>query len=160
MNRREWATALGAVCSPSFPADGAEALVDMLPLLGDFPDRAFNQETINLIGRMRRRQSIPALDEVSAGLGTWCKENRVADVFRLSAPDSDLPALDAAGRSWLETWEREKAAGFPAKDGTPRYPNVFPDTPSNHSRAHLASLIRRLAPNAWKHIAAGPECHA
>jgi hypothetical protein len=74
MTRREWATMLGTVCSPSFPADAVEAMVDMLPLLKDFPDRAFNADTVNLIGRMRRRQSCPALDEVSAGLSTWCRE--------------------------------------------------------------------------------------
>jgi hypothetical protein len=79
MTRREWATTLGTVCSPSFPADAVEAMVDMLPLLKDFPDRAFNSDTINLIGRMRRRQSCPALDEVSAGLSTWCREHLPPD---------------------------------------------------------------------------------
>lgn len=79
MTRREWAIMLGTVCSPSFPADAVEAMVDMLPLLKDFPDRAFNADTINLIGRMRRRQSCPALDEVSAGLSTWCREKLPPD---------------------------------------------------------------------------------
>jgi hypothetical protein len=155
MTRSEWATVLGTVCSPSFPADGAEAVVDMLPLLRDFPDRAFCQDTINLIGRVRRRQAIPSLDEVSAGLSAWCKDHPAPAMSRISGDHPDLPQLDAAGRSWLETWEREKAAGFPPPDGTPQYPNVASESPSNHRRAHLASMIRRLAPDAWKHIQAG-----
>jgi hypothetical protein len=74
MTRREWAVSLGTVCSPSFPADAVEAIVDMLPLLTDFSDAAFCADTVNLIGRMRRRQAIPALDEISAMLGVWQKE--------------------------------------------------------------------------------------
>jgi hypothetical protein len=66
MTRREWAAMLGSVCSPSFPSDGVEALVDMLPLLQKYDDSFFTGETIELVGSAKRRQSIPSLDEITA----------------------------------------------------------------------------------------------
>ena len=162
MTRREWAAVLGSVCSPSFPAEAVEALVDMLALLTDFPDAAFNAETVNAIGRSKRRQAIPSLDEVSRILGDWCRDHLPGRLAIDGPPRKDgLPPLDAASRSWLATWQNARAAGFSPEchpfNGrpTPRYSDVHPDTPDNHRRAHLASLMRHCSPAAWAHIQAG-----
>lgn len=66
MNRREWAIALGSICSPSWPTDAIEALVDMLPLLVDWPDEAFSETTLREVASRKRRQACPAFDEIIA----------------------------------------------------------------------------------------------
>lgn len=69
MGRKQWAAMLGAVCSPSFPADAVEALTDMLPLLMGWGDQYFTARTIREIGMMKRRQSCPSLDEINRVFG-------------------------------------------------------------------------------------------
>lgn len=66
MDRRAWAGTLGAICSPSFPADAIEALVDMLPLLSDWSDEYFTIRTVKAVAGSKRRQSTPSYDEICA----------------------------------------------------------------------------------------------
>lgn len=95
MTRRQWATTLGSVCSPSFPQEGVEALVDMLPLLAKFDDSFFTVETLDLVGSTKHRQSIPSLAEVTAIFAKLRSDRlpvqvrmggSVASVARLVAP--------------------------------------------------------------------------
>ena len=64
--RRQWAAMLGSVCSPSFPADAIEALTEMLFMLASWPDDFFTLQTVHDIATAKRRQSCPALDEITA----------------------------------------------------------------------------------------------
>jgi hypothetical protein len=100
MTRREWATMLGMVCSPSFPAEGVEALVDMLPLLQKYDDSFFTAQTVELVGSAKRRQSIPSLDEITAIFAKLRNDRlpiqqrmggavSVAQITRQFVPDSD-----------------------------------------------------------------------
>ena len=150
--KREWCAMLAKLTSPMEAETATAAFVAMLPLL-DFTDDAFNRSTLEAAARREPGDTaIPNFDKIARVLGEWFKARRPSEHHALAAPDTDLPALDAADHSWLAMWNREKEAGFPPKDGTPRYRDVHPDTPSNHRRAHLASLIRNKCPAAWKHI--------
>lgn len=64
MTRREWATTLASICSPSWPEQAIEALVDMLPLLAEWPDQCFTLSTMKDIAGSKRRQAIPSYDEI------------------------------------------------------------------------------------------------
>lgn len=93
MTRRQWATMLGSVCSPSFPQEGVEALVDMLPLLAKFDDSFFTVETIDLVGSTKHRQSIPSLAEITAVFAKM-RSDRLPVQVRMGASPS-VPQLEA-----------------------------------------------------------------
>jgi hypothetical protein len=62
--RTDWCLLLGNACSPSFPDAACQALEAMLPLLADWNDSYFSIETARDIACAKRRQIIPALEEI------------------------------------------------------------------------------------------------
>lgn len=69
--RRQWCAALAKLVSPSFPADAARALVDMLPAMQHLPDALFTPETLGYVAMWPRRQSVPAFNEIAAALSDY-----------------------------------------------------------------------------------------
>lgn len=92
IDRRQWASMLGSVCSPSFPADAVEAITDMLPLLAEWGPEFFTVRTVQEIGTAKRRQSCPSLDEITAAFAKQ-RLNAIPTAVRMGA--SHLPALPA-----------------------------------------------------------------
>lgn len=93
MNRREWCGNVAKLVSPSFPEDATAALLDMLPAFRHMPDTLFCEATVIEVARVKRRQTIPAFDEITAVLN----EYRRTFVFeppvrpRLDAPEPERP---------------------------------------------------------------------
>jgi hypothetical protein len=62
--RRSWAAKLAMLCSPSWPKEATEAIIDILAHLTAYGDEYFTDATAEAIASSRRRQSIPSLDEI------------------------------------------------------------------------------------------------
>lgn len=71
MNRRQWCASLAKLVSPAFPADAAKALVDMLPALRHLPEVLFTADTLGHVAMAKRRQSVPAFDEIVTALNDY-----------------------------------------------------------------------------------------
>ena len=91
MNRREWAIMLGSICSPAFPKEAVEALVDMLPLLAEWPDDYFTAETMKDVALAKRRQSTPAYDEIVGVFAALRRDNLPVHI-RMGG-SSKMPAI-------------------------------------------------------------------
>jgi hypothetical protein len=95
MDPRKWCTTLGGLCSPSFPADAIEALVDMIPLVeARYGLEAFNILTLADIAAMKRRQSCPSFDEICTVMTAAFKERLPASVRMGASPFPALPIPD------------------------------------------------------------------
>ena len=81
-SRRQWCAALAKLVSPAFPADATKALVDMLPALRHLPEVLFCADTLGHVAMAKRRQSVPAFDEIVSALNdyrlTFVHEPRLA----------------------------------------------------------------------------------
>ena len=87
--RQEWCVALAKLVSPSFPQDAATALCDMLPAMQNLPDAVFNSDTLILVALVKRRQSVPAYDEIVNTLSAWRRTYLHEPLPRLSAPRTE-----------------------------------------------------------------------
>lgn len=102
--RADWCLLLANACSPSFPDGACQALEGMLPLLADWDDGYFTVETARAIGCMKRRQIIPALDEINAAFLARDAARRAA----LPAPSVPLRLVSEVVRPSSE--ERRRIA--------------------------------------------------
>ena len=158
----EWLRSLGVLCAGSMSADEARtrcgAYADMIQT--EFPVAAFNRATLQAVAA--RAKFFPAYGELVAALReVWRDLTPQRTALPPPAREDGLPPLDARAHAWMAVWQNAKSAGFSPEchpfNGrpTPCYSDVHPDTPDNHRRAHLASLIRHCSPAAWAHIQAG-----
>lgn len=149
---REWLESLGILCAGNMTVEDAKmrctAYASMA--IDEFPASAFNQKSLGAIAR--KCKFFPSWGELSEHLSAWCKENK-PEVLAL--PSGHRDAFTSSDASWLATWHRHTAEGFVNVPNCPRYPHVTPDTPDNHRRAHVASMIQRFSPAAWARIAGG-----
>ena len=92
LTRREWCRDLAKLVSPSFPVEAQAALVDMLPALSHLPDDVFTVDTIKAVAWAKRRQSVPAWDEIIKALNDYQARFPRDPTYRLSAkPNADIP---------------------------------------------------------------------
>lgn len=89
MNRREWCAALAKLVSPSFPNEAASALIDMLPAFTNLPNHLFTEATLIEVAGTKRRQSVPAFDEIRGALNHYRKHYLPDPTLRLAAPPCD-----------------------------------------------------------------------
>lgn len=93
MTRREWCTKLAMLVSPSFPVEATEALHRMLPAMQHLPDGLFNERSLMRVASVKRRQSVPAWDELIGALDEYRRTFLPDPTLRLaSRPNADLPA--------------------------------------------------------------------
>lgn len=92
--RSDWCLLLANACSPSFPDAACQALEAMLPLLADWDDGYFTIETARAIACAKRRQIIPALDEINAAFMARDAARRAA----LPPPAPPLRLVSTAAR--------------------------------------------------------------
>jgi hypothetical protein len=90
--RRLWCAALAKLVSPSFPDDAAAALCDILPALKHLPEPLFNEDTLIQVAGTKRRQTIPAFDEILVVLNAY-RRDFIHEPPRpaLTAPPDALP---------------------------------------------------------------------
>lgn len=92
MNRREWCSELAKLVSPSFQLEATEALHEMLPALQHLPDSLFCRRTLTEVAMAKRRQSVPAFDEIVRALNEYRATYVTDPTMRLAArPNHDLP---------------------------------------------------------------------
>lgn len=108
--RREWCAGLAKLVSPAFPADAAAALCDMLPALAHMPDRLFNADTMAHVALAKRRQSIPAFDEIVRALNDWRETFASDPPPRLAPPPESgrLPPTEAEVAAVTATLARHR----------------------------------------------------
>ena len=94
--RQEWCVALAKLVSPSFPQDAATALCDMLPAMQTLPDAVFNADTLILVALVKRRQSVPAYDEIVNTLSAWRRTYLHEPLRSLPAPRAESRAPPTA----------------------------------------------------------------
>jgi len=136
--REKWLLMLAKLCSPAYPDQASEALSAFLPFLTDLPDEAFTRRSLETVVAAKRRQPVPALDELRIPLLTWWRDNH-AHAPRIG---SARPSLTPADYSWVRYWQTRMREGFVAYGESPG------------GKRHVASLIRQQSPAAWAHIAA------
>jgi hypothetical protein len=134
--KKKWLAMLAKLVSPAFPTDAAEALNAMLPFLDDIPPEAFTRRGLEAVVAAKRRQAVPALDELRVALLIWWRDNQ-AHMARIAGPRPSLTPMDY---SWVRYWQTRSREGFCAYGESP-----------GGSR-HVASLIRQQSPAAWQHI--------
>ena len=92
MNRRRWCATLAKLVSPAFPVEAGKALADMLPALAYLPDTLFTDATVTHVAMAKRRQSVPAFDEIVHALNDWRATYLPDPTLRLAGrPNADLP---------------------------------------------------------------------
>lgn len=149
----KWLRSLGVLCAGTMTADEARTRCAAYSgmIAAEFPVAAFTLKSLEAVARECR--FFPSYGELVDHLGKFWRDHK-PPVLAL-ASSSQRESFTASDASWLATWQRHRAEGFVNVIDCLRYPNVTPDTPENHRRAHIASMIRQFSPAAWARIAAG-----
>jgi hypothetical protein len=116
MTRREWCGSLAKLVSPAFPNEAAAALIDMLPALQYLPNELFTAATLTEVAMVKRKQSVPAFDELIGALNHYRKHYIPDPTLRLALPACEpeqrkgpCPEEVAAVTEILTCWRREMA---------------------------------------------------
>lgn len=102
MTRKEWCYMVANACSPAFPGPAMEALVGMLPLLANWPDAYFDGQSVADVATGKRRQAVPAADEISMIF----RERRLASMPASVRMGGDAPPGAAVERLARSTFQR------------------------------------------------------
>lgn len=127
MTRREWCAALAKLVSPAFPVEAQQALIDMLPALRHLPDALFTAETLGDVAMAKRRQTVPAFDEIVRALNEYRRTFLPDPTLRLAGPKVEPdewtrppPEEVKAVSEMLTSWRRERAAQVLAEEAEQR----------------------------------------
>ena len=146
-----WLAMLAKLAHPLDPAGAAKALAPMAEKLAkEFPPAAFTTASLEAVARAVKR--LPTYGELCDALSAWWRENRGpgSDALALDMPEAER-SLNAYERAWVRRWRSHEANGFANLDKeliVPPYRHL-PADPRTQLRAHIASLIRSVAPKAW-----------
>lgn len=102
--RREWLAALAIATRPMDPEKAAANLVKMLPLLADYPDDAFNAQTLKAVASAAT--VTPNYRQITTVFDAWRGETFVPprplpspESFR---PTSQYPSREEIAASWQD----------------------------------------------------------
>lgn len=97
-DRRVWIAMLAKLVAPANSPEAAKALAAMLPFLGDYPEAAFNLQSLEHVARTTRR--LPSFAELTEALSGWWRENR---------PRPLAISYEATREGWQDQHARERA---------------------------------------------------
>lgn len=147
LNRRQWCASLAKLVSPAFPADAAKALVDMLPALRHLPETLFTADTLGHVAMAKRRQSVPAFDEIVSALNEYRRlfvhERPLA--LPSSVPAGRAPPDDAElqhVRGVVEQLQRDLAADRAAREALEPPGPVLRPLPDVTAKGEVLARIR------------------
>lgn len=152
--RRQWMAMLAKLTAPMSAPVATKALVDMLPMLEDFPDAVFTLESLEHVASQCQR--VPIYAELRQFLGEWWRTHRPPEPA-LPPPSGkrDVKAEDLAfWNDMSEAQMRDRIAWVEGFTGWRR------DTLIRSTYAGLAEhAAHRLAwlPPHWLHEANKPE---
>lgn len=105
MKRRQWVAMLAKLVAPMDAATAAQALADMLPLLADVPEGAFEPASLTSAAAAAPHR-VPTFTELHRALLAWWDENK-----------PPLPALPAPYDEALTDEDRHHLAVFMRQSG-------------------------------------------
>lgn len=114
INRRQWCGLVAALCAPGFAANATEALWNMLPALGHFPDYLFTPESAQEVASRKHaiapRQPYEASEKRSVSqVPAWDEITRALNAYRQQYVHEPRPALPAPAEPERKTPSQEEA---------------------------------------------------
>ena len=111
-NRQQWVAMLAKLVAPMDGTKAAKAIVDMLPMLADFPDAAFCLDSLDAVATKCR--FAPSYGELRGHLADWWKRPP-ASVAAIETDQSASARQAERDREDRESWEGITAAQVRAK---------------------------------------------
>jgi hypothetical protein len=134
-NRQRFMAALAKLVQPDNAEEAGRALLAMIPMLADMPERAFASRTcLNAVATAKRRTIVPSYADIRNAIGAWEREQPRAPAI------GEAAGLDENARMWLAYFRRREDEYFHTQNGRPS------------SREHCLSLVKAQSLAAWERI--------